>query len=111
MIPDSVHHIDADYTEEYKRLIEEVNNKIKVSKRKELQAWKDAKSFIAMNAFMEKLENGILTREKEHSISEEFIPNDDTITSQLNSYTKLLKSGIIEKATLEDSGPKLIKIR
>lgn len=111
VIPDSVHRIDEDYTEEYKKLVEEANKKIEAGKRRELKAWKDAKNFIAMNAFMEKLENGTLTREIEPTISEEFIPTDEIIISQLDSYTKLLKSGIIEKATLEEKGPKLMKIR
>ena len=109
VIPDGMHHINEDYTEEYKKLVEEANKQIEAGRRKELKAWKDAKNFFAMSAFMERLENGILTRDVEPTILEEFIPTEEKVTSQLDSYTKLLKSGIIEKTTNEENSPRLIK--
>ena len=78
-------------------------------RKRELKAWKGAKNFVAMNAFMEKLENGTLKRDIEPTILEEFIPTEEVITSELDGYTKLLKSGIIEKATNAEKGPRLIK--
>ena len=44
IIPDSVHHIEEEYTEEYKKLVEEANEKIEADRRRELKAWKDAKN-------------------------------------------------------------------
>lgn len=110
VIPDGVHHIDEDYTEEYKKLVEETDKKIEAGRRRELKAWKDAKNFIAMSAFMEKLENGLLTRGVEPTTLEEFVPNEEVITSTMASYTRLLESGIIEQATSEEKRPRLIKI-
>lgn len=110
VIPDGVRRIDEDYTEEYKKLVEESNKKIEEGRRRELKAWKDAKNFFAMSAFMKKLENGTLTRDVEPAILEEFIPTEEVITSKLDSYTRLLKSGIIEKTTCEEKDPRLIKI-
>ena len=109
VIPDSVHRIDENYTEEYKKLVEEANKKIEAGRRRELKAWKNAKNFIAMSAFIEKIENETLTRDVEPTILEELIPPEEKVTSQLDSYTKLLKSGIIEKTTNEENGPRLIK--
>lgn len=65
VIPDSVRRIDENYTEEYKKLVEETNKQIEAGRRRELKAWKDAKNFIAMDAFIEILENDTLTKDIE----------------------------------------------
>lgn len=105
VIPDSVHRIDEDYTEEYKKLVKEANKQIEAGRRRELKTWKDAKNFIAMDAFMEKLENDTLAK----ASLEKFFSTEEVITSQL-SDTRLLESGMMENTIGEEQRPKLVRI-
>lgn len=49
-----------------------------------------------MNRVMQKLENGELSRKVELVVGEEFIPTGEVIEKELDSYTKLLHSGIMQ---------------
>lgn len=55
-------------------------------------------SKLVMDDFMEKLNDGTLTQDKEPTIDEYLTLDDDFIDEQVERYTKLLKSHIVEES-------------
>ena len=65
----------------------------------------DAKS--VMDHFMNKLDNGELTRDEEQTVSKELILNKEFINSQVKKYNELFKSPIVQE--IQESKSILVK--
>lgn len=68
-----------------------------------------SKSEVFMTSFMEKLEEGTLKKEIEPSIEPSFIPTNEFISAEVESYSSLLEQGIINDAVKQVQGPVLKK--